>query len=181
MGKVYDRIDDRLAGFIGRQKVFFVASAPLSGEGLVNLSPKGLDTFAILDDTTVAYLDLTGSGIETVAHLKENGRIVVMFCSFDGPPLIVRVHGRGEVVEPDDPDFADLVKRFPEHPGVRSVIRVRATRISDSCGFGVPLYRFEGERDQLGRWAEKKGPEGIREYQAKNNRRSLDALPGLEG
>lgn len=180
MGKVYDRIDDRLAEFIGRQKVFFVASAPLSGDGLVNLSPKGLDTFAILDDTTVAYLDLTGSGIETVAHLRENGRIVVMFCAFDGPPLIVRVHGRGEVVEPDHADFPDLVARFPAHPGTRAIIRVHATRISDSCGFGVPLYRFEAERDQLGRFAEKKGPDGLREYQAKNNRKSLDALPGLD-
>lgn len=182
MGRIYEELDDRLAGFLRRQHVFFVATAPSGDGGHVNLSPKGLDgTFAVLDPRTVAYLDLTGSGIETVAHLRENGRIVVMFCAFDGTPRIVRLHGRGEAVLAGDPRFDDLARRFPARPGIRSVIVVALERVSDSCGYGVPLMRFESERDQLHSWAERKGPDGVVEYQATKNAESIDGLPGLSG
>lgn len=182
MGRTYQEVDDRLAGFLGRQHVFFVATAPSGDGGHINLSPKGLDsTFTVLDPRTVAYLDLTGSGIETVAHLRQNGRIVVMFCAFDGPPRIVRLHGRGEAVPAGDPRFDDLAGRFPTRPGIRSVIVIALERISDSCGYGVPLMRFQSERDQLETWAERKGPDGLVEYQATKNAKSIDGLPGLSG
>lgn len=182
MGRTYEEIDERLSLFLDRQHVFFVATAPSGDDGHVNLSPKGLDgTFAVLDPTTVAYLDLTGSGVETIAHLKENGRIVVMFCAFDGPPRIVRLHGRGEAVPVDDSRFEDLAGRFPSRPGIRSVIMISVERIADSCGYGVPLMRYEGERDDLDRWAERKGPEGLEQYRATRNARSIDGLPGLSG
>lgn len=181
MGKVYEAIDDRLAELIGRQHVFFVATAALAAEGSVNLSPKGLDSLVILDPHTVAYLDLVGSGAETIAHLRENGRITILFCSFEGSPLLLRLYGRGEVFEPGDEGFESLLTRFPKYPGTRSIIHVSVTRIADSCGFGVPLYRFEGERTQLTAWAERKGDEGLREYQLGNNRVSLDGLPALRG
>lgn len=179
MGKVFDRIDEKLTSFLLQQKVFFVATAPLSGDGHINLSPKGLDTFRILDATTVAYADLPGSGIETTAHLKENGRIVLMFCAFDGAPKIVRLHGRGEVVEPESPDFERLGGQFPDYPGLRSIVRVECSRISDSCGFGVPVMRFEQARNQLCDWAEQQGPEKLRDYQQQHNAASIDGLPGL--
>jgi hypothetical protein len=181
MGKVYEAIDERLAELIGRQHLFFVATAALSAEGSVNLSPKGLDSFAILDPHTVAYLDLVGSGAETIAHLRENGRITILFCSFEGPPLLLRLHGRGEVFEPGDEGFETLLGRFPSYPGIRSIIRVSVNRIADSCGFGVPLYRYQGERTQLTAWAGRKGREGLRKYQLDNNRVSLDGLPALRG
>ncbi len=179
MGKQFDGVDGELQSFIEAQKMFFVATAPADAAGHLNLSPKGLDSLRILAPRTVAYLDLSGSGIETVAHLKENGRIVIMLCAFQGPPRIVRLHGRGEVVEPGHTEFSALRSRFPELPGTRAVVRVEVDRISDSCGFGVPLYRHEGERTQLTRWAEKKGEAGLREYQEKNNLSSIDGLPGL--
>jgi predicted pyridoxine 5'-phosphate oxidase superfamily flavin-nucleotide-binding protein len=179
MGKVSETIDERVREFIGQQRLFFVASAPSGSEGRVNLSPKGLDTFRILDDRTVSYLDFVGSGVETIAHLAENGRIVIMFCAFEGPPKIVRLHGRGEVVEPGDGRFASLRDRFPAAPGTRAVILVHVERISDSCGYAVPLYRYEGERSQLGAWAEKKGAEGLVQYQKDKNAASIDGLPGL--
>ena len=146
MGKVYDRINESLTEFIQRQQMFFVATAPLVGDGHINLSPKGLDAFRILDDQTVAYADLVGSGIETVAHLKENTRIVLMFCSFEGRPNIVRLHGRGEAIEPAHAEFPSLRARFPEYIGLRTIIRVHCTRISDSCGLGVPLFEYRGQR-----------------------------------
>jgi hypothetical protein len=180
MGDTYARIDGALAEFLTAQHVFFVATAPLAAGGHVNLSPKGLDTFRIVDPYTVAYLDLTGSGIETVAHLSENGRIVFCFCAFEGPPRIVRLHGRGEVLEPTAPDFATLRPLFPPFDGVRSIIRVRLGRIADSCGYAVPLMRFEGDRRQLVDWTARKGPAGVAGYQATRNRRSLDGLPGLK-
>jgi hypothetical protein len=182
MAKTFDSFNDQLRSFIGRQKMFFVATAPLTSEGHVNVSPKGLaGTFAVLDDRTIAYLDFTGSGVETIAHLRENGRICVMFCAFEGPPRIVRVHGVGDVVEPSDDEFEPLRARFDEYPGVRSIIRIRARRISDSCGYGVPLYDYQGERDQLSRWAENKGEDGLAQYQIDNNSESLDGLPSLLG
>ena len=180
MGKTYDEITPDLAAWIARQRVFFVATAPLKADGLVNCSPKGLDTLRVLGPRAVAYLDLTGSGIETVAHLRENGRIVLMFCAFEGPPKILRLHGRGTVVTPADPAFADLRPRFgPQQPGERSLVHVGVTRISTSCGFGVPRYDFAGERDQLTRYAQSKGQAGLAEYRAKKNAWSVEGLPGL--
>ncbi len=179
MGKTYPEIAPEIAEFLQRQHVFFVATAPLSAEGRVNLSPKGLPSFVVLDPRTVAYLDLTGSGIETVAHLRENGRITLMFCAFEGPPKILRLQGRGEVIEPGHPSFEGLKARFPSHLGARAVIRVHVERIADSCGYAVPLMRFEGERDQLHLWAERKGPEGLDAYRAEHNAASIDGLPGL--
>jgi hypothetical protein len=181
MGQVYEAIDERTADFIRAQHLFFVATAPLAADGHVNLSPKGLDTFAILGPREVAYLDFTGSGVETIAHLRENGRIAILFCAFEGPPKIVRLHGRGEVIEPADPGFAAWMGRFPAYEHVRSVIRVAVERISDSCGYAVPRYDYVGERTQLLEWAERKGADGIRAYQAERNAKSLDGLPGLRG
>ena len=179
MSDVYEKIDSRLKSFMESQHVFFVATAPSGADGRLNLSPKGLDTFRVLDERTVAYLDFVGSGVETIAHLRENGRIVVMFCAFAGPPNIVRLHGRGEAIEPGDARFESLAKLFPAAPGVRAVIVVRVERASDSCGYGVPLYEYQGERTALGAWAQKKGPEGVAEYQRQKNARSSDGLPGL--
>ncbi|MGO9061199.1 MAG: pyridoxamine 5'-phosphate oxidase family protein [Candidatus Binataceae bacterium] len=179
MGKVYDGIDNALAGFIAAQHVFFVATAPLDRAGYLNLSPKGLDSFRVIDPKTVAYLDLTGSGIETLSHLRENRRIVILFCAFEGPPKLLRLYGRGDPVEPGDPRFEDLRPLFPNLAGVRSVIVVELDRIADSCGYGVPLYSYEGERTQLLQWAKRKGPNGLAQYRAENNRLSIDGMPGL--
>jgi hypothetical protein len=179
MGKVYERLDDELIEFIKKQHLFFVGTAPAPSDGHPNVSPKGLDTFRILGPDSVAYLDLTGSGIETVAHLRQNGRITIMFCAFEGRPLILRLYGQGRVVEPGDPDWDGLIARFPEYPGARSVILVVVDRIADSCGYAVPLYEYKGERSQLIAYAEKKGPEGMEEYKAQKNRVSIDGLAGL--
>jgi hypothetical protein len=181
VGQRYDRIDERLRGFLQAQHVFFVATAPDGPDGHVNVSPKGLrDTFAVLDDGTVAYLDLTGSGAETIAHLRQNGRITLMFCAFDGAPRIVRLYGRGRVVLRTDPEWAQLSARFPPLPGRRSVVVVELTRIADSCGYGVPLFDLAGERDLLPRWAQRKGEDGIAAYQAESNATSIDGLPALD-
>ena len=179
MGKTYQEITPDLAAWICQQRLFFVATAPLGGDGLVNCSPKGMDTFRILGAREVAYLDLTGSGVETIAHLRENGRIVIMFCAFTGAPNIVRLHGHGQAVEPDHPDFETLRADFPDHAGARAIIRVQLTRIGDSCGYAVPRYEYAGERDALIHWAEKKGPAGLAEYHRQKNAHSLDGLPGL--
>ena len=180
MGKVFDAIEERMSEWLGAQHVFFVATAPLARDGHMNLSPKGRDSFAVLGPREVAYLDFTGSGIETAAHLRENGRIVVMFCAFEGPPRIVRLHGRGEVLVAGDARFEEVAARFPAYPGTRAVIRVALDRIADACGYAVPLYEFRGERTQLDAWAEHKGPEGLREYRAEKNAWSIDGLPGLD-
>jgi hypothetical protein len=179
MAKVFDGIDEKLAGWIRAQHLFFVATAPRADEGHVNLSPKGLDSFAILGPRSVAYLDLVGSGAETIAHLRENGRITLMFCAFEGPPRIVRLHGRGTVLEPGDADFPALAAQLPEYASTRSLIRVAVDRIADSCGYGVPLYEYKEERTQLRAWADRKGPDGVRRYQLDNNQTSLDGLPAL--
>ncbi len=178
MGKIYDCIDDKLAAWLGQQKMFFVATAPLLADGLVNCSPKGMDTFRILGPNEVAYLDLTGSGIETAAHLRENGRIVFMFCAFAGPPMIVRLHGGG-VITPQHDDFSNLCRLFPEHPGIRAVVKAQLTRGSDSCGYSVPRYEYLEDRDMLDRWADSQGSEGLATYRRKKNSRSLDDLPGI--
>lgn len=181
MGKPFDEIDDEVAAFLGRQRVFFVATAPLSPDGHVNVSPKGLDTFRVLGPRTVAYLDLTGSGIETAAHLRENGRITLMFCAFEGRPRIVRLYGRGRWVGPGDAGWAELRAGFPDRPGARGVIVVELDRLADSCGYAVPLFEPRGDRRQLTDWAEAKGEDGLARYRARKNRRSIDGLPGLEG
>ena len=179
MGKTYAQIDEYLAKTIEEQHVFFVATAPLDPRGNLNLSPKGLDSFRILTPRTVAYLDFIGSGVETIAHLKENGRIVLMFCKFQGSPNIVRFHGMGRAVEPSQPEFVGLAEKFPAYDNTRAIIVVDLTRISHSCGFGVPLMKYEGERTHLFSWAEKKGAEGLKTYKQEKNRRSIDGLPGL--
>jgi hypothetical protein len=179
MAKTFDGIDDRLGAWIAAQPMFFVATAPLAADGHVNVSPKGLaGTFVVLAPRSIAWLDLTGSGIETVAHVRENGRITVMFCAFSGPPRIVRLHGRGSVLVPGDDGFEVLADRFPPLPGVRSIITVDVDRVSDSCGFGVPLMTFDGERDDMAKWAQRKGPEGIAEYHRTRNAESIDGLAG---
>ncbi|WP_309397818.1 pyridoxamine 5'-phosphate oxidase family protein [Cerasicoccus maritimus] len=180
MGKVYDAIDDKIRQWVEHQKLFFVATAPLSGDGLVNCSPKGMDSFRILGPTTVAYLDLTGSGVETIAHLKENGRIVVMFCAFDGGPKIMRFHGKGVVHELGSEGYAALLPQFEEIAGARSIIVVEVSRISDSCGWGVPLYDYKEDRQTLRIASEKEGPDGMIAYREKNNRQSLDGLIGFQ-
>ncbi|MDQ3800719.1 MAG: pyridoxamine 5'-phosphate oxidase family protein [Acidobacteriota bacterium] len=178
MAKFYERLDENLKKFIAEQKMFFTASAPTGGDGRVNLSPKGIDTFRCLDDETIAYLDLTGSGNETAAHLSENGRITVMFCSFSGKPLILRIYGRGKVVRPtDEPLWKKLHENFPEYVGERQIILINIESLQTSCGFGVPVYEFKRERNDLIRWAERKGEDGIRQYWQDKNQKSIDGLP----
>lgn len=182
MGRIYESIDGRLADWIQKQPVFFVATAPLAGDGHVNCSPKGnRRELLVTGDRQVMFLDQTGSGIETVAHLQENGRIVVMLCAFDGQPRIVRLHGRGRAVLAGDADFPSARRRFPggEGVGVRSVVVVDVERISDSCGYGVPLMPFEDHRRTMDEWASRKGRDGIGEYWAEKNAFSLDGLPGV--
>lgn len=182
MGRVYPLIDDRLRDWLGNQAVFFVATAPLSADGHVNLSPKGVSgTFTILGPHAVAYLDLTGSGVETIAHVRENGRITFMFCAFQGPPRILRLHGRGEVLLPADSGFTELLGRFPPMEGTRAIIRSEVERIADSCGYGVPLMALEDDREQIHTWAERKGPDGLDRYRQDKNAVSIDDLPGLDG
>jgi Pyridoxamine 5'-phosphate oxidase len=190
VGKVYTEIDERLRGWIARQPLFFVGSAPLAADGHVNVSPKGpIGSLRVLDGHTVAYLDAVGSGAETIAHLRENGRIVIMFCAFEGPPKIVRLHGRGEAVLPGDPRFAELLGRCAfDDPSVpearRSIVLVDVERISDSCGYGVPEMSYEGDRPHLDAWAGKKlrvgGEEALAAYQREYNSRSVDGLPAVE-
>lgn len=190
MAKVFERIDDHLREWIGNQALFFVGTAPLVGDGHVNVSPKGpIGTLRVLDDHTVAYLDLVGSGAETIAHLRENGRIVVMLCAFEGPPRILRLHGRGRVVPPGSPEFAELVERAgfegsPVGEARRTVIVVEVERIADSCGYGVPLMEYEGERPHMELAARKllrsKGPDALEEYKAERNTASIDGLPAVD-
>jgi len=180
MGKVYPRIDDDMRVWVAEQHVFFVATAPLAAEGMVNCSPKGLDSLRIVDDRTLAYLDLTGSGVETIAHLKENRRIVIMLCAFEGPPRIVRFHGQGEAVHPGHPAFSDLMSLFPPKTGVRSIIRIAVERVADSCGYGVPRMNYQKDRDGLLKWSDKLGAPGIADYKREKNAGSLDGLPGVD-
>ncbi|MDQ8204816.1 pyridoxamine 5'-phosphate oxidase family protein [Pelagicoccus sp. SDUM812003] len=178
--KLHPEITPKLARWIEQQKLFFVGSAPLSADGHINLSPKGGDCFRILGPKEVAYLDYTGSGAETIAHLRENGRIVIMFCAFEGGPQIVRLHGTGTAHLPSDDSFQSLASRFPSNPGMRSIIRIEVQRVSDSCGYSVPYFDYQGERDILDKWANAKGREGVTAYQAEKNRLSIDGLPALE-
>ena len=181
MGKVHDRIDDRLRAFIEAQQVFFVGTAPTGPEGHVNVSPKGLaDTFRVVDDHTVAYLDLTASGAETIAHLRDNGRIVMMFCSFAREPNVVRLHGRGRVVGLYDPEYAAWAARFPENPAARAVIVVDVTRVSSSCGYALPLLEPVSERDILTPNMERRGTDGVVHYRRTKNRVSIDGLRAFD-
>jgi hypothetical protein len=182
MGKVLDTIDDKLVDWIEAQHLFFVASAPLAEDGHVNVSPKGdLRWFRVLGAREVAYLDFVGSGAETIAHARENGRIVVMFCAFEGPPRIVRLHGRATVHLPGEAGFDELLARFepPEH-ALRSLIRVDVERVADSCGYGVPLMRFDGKRTQYDQWVDRKVRDGgLGAYVEEKNAESIDGLPAI--
>lgn len=176
-----DDIDERTAAFLTSQPVFFVATAPLSGDGRVNVSPKGgQGTLHVAGPRTVAYLDLTASGAETIAHLRENGRITIMACAFTGRPSIVRLHGRGRVVPLGDPELAEWLPRFPEHPGVRAVVVVDVERVSDSCGFAVPLMEYVGDRDVLDVSNARKGEDGLLDYRRRKNVTSIDGLPAVD-
>jgi hypothetical protein len=190
MAKVFEQIDEHLQRWVARQSMYFVGSAPLSGDGHVNLSPKGpIGSLKVLDPHTVAYLEISGSGSETIAHLRENGRIVVMLCAFDGPPRIVRFHGRGEIVWPDEPRFGELLEQahfedasLPQ--ARRSIIVVHVTRVSDSCGYGVPLMSYQGQREHHALSTAKRlrvlGEDGYRKRRRTTNRVSLDGLPAVD-
>ena len=180
VGRVFDEISPELADWITQQHVFFVATAPLSGDGHLNASPKGLDCLRVTGPRQVAYVDLTGSGAETIAHLRENGRIVLMFCAFAGPPKIVRLHGTGTVVTKTSEEWSAWCDRFPVFPSTRSIIVVDVTRISDSCGFGVPRMDFKADRDTMTRWAETKGSAALPAYRRAKNSASIDGLPALD-
>ncbi len=179
MGKEYTEIDERLQSWMGRQHVFFVSTAPSTYSGLINCSPKGLDCLRVLGPNTLGYVDTGGSGIETVAHLKENGRITLMMCAFDGPPKIFRFYGIGSAVEPDDAGFPELLAKFPEMPAARNIIVIDVERIIDSCGFGVPLYEFKQHRDSLPNYFGNQSEEDILKYRRERNSESLEGLPGL--
>ncbi|WP_218082125.1 pyridoxamine 5'-phosphate oxidase family protein [Anthocerotibacter panamensis] len=180
MSKFYSELSPDLLRFIGEQKIFFTATAP--AQGRVNLSPKGMDTLRCLDSKTVAYLDLTGSGNETAAHLLENSRMTMMFCSFSEEPLILRLYGQGQVIRPQHPDWAMLYPHFTPTPGERQVIVLKIQTVQTSCGYAVPVLEFKEERDQLKKWAQRKGVQGIAEYWRVKNRKSIDGLPtGIGG
>ncbi|MEQ8717571.1 MAG: pyridoxamine 5'-phosphate oxidase family protein [Acidimicrobiales bacterium] len=178
MGTVLDGIDQDLAERLHAAKVFFVATAPSGSAGHVNVSPKGFDSFRVLGPHRVAFADMTGSGIETIAHVRDNGRITFMFCAFDGDPSIIRLQGAASVHLPDDDGFAELADRFPPVPGLRSIITADLDRVSDSCGFGVPFMSYEGMRGDLIDWADEQGDDGLAQYRVRKNGTSIDGLPG---
>lgn len=179
MAKVLDSLDEQLTAWIEAQPVFFVASAPTAG-GHVNVSPKGYDTLRVLDGSTVAYLDLTGSGAETLAHTRENGRLTIMLCAFDGPPRILRLFGTATAHPVGSPRFAELEPRFPSMPGSRSIVELDVERIQTSCGYAVPFMDLREERPTLHQWAARKGDDGLAAYWAEKNTRSIDGLPALD-
>jgi Pyridoxamine 5'-phosphate oxidase len=175
MAKFYSQLDEQLCEFIRQQQMFFTATAPI--EGRINLSPKGIDSFRCLDFQRVAYLDLTGSGNETAAHLQQNGRMTVMFCSFTDTPLILRLYGRGEVISPNTGEWDNLIDKFTDLPGKRQIISIQLESVQTSCGFGVPIYELMEERSTLLDWSIKKGVDGVRSYQLANNHTSIDGVP----
>jgi hypothetical protein len=179
MGRVFDEITPELAAWIAEQPVFFVATAPSGAGGHVNLSPKGLDTFRVLDGRRVAYLDLTGSGVETLAHLRDNGRITIMFCAFSGNPQILRLFGSGRAHPVGGAEYEALAGTFDEHPGARSIVEVACQRVQTSCGYGVPLMDLVSDRERLTDWARAKGEPALVEYRATKNATSIDGLPGF--
>jgi Pyridoxamine 5'-phosphate oxidase len=175
MAKFFDKIDDKIRKFIGEQKMFFTASA--ANEGRINLSPKGIDTFRVLDENTVCYLDLTGSGNETAAHIAQNGRLTIMFCSFAGAPLILRLYGKGETVHQSAERWNELSKLFADYAGMRQFIVLHVESLQTSCGFGIPLYEYKEDRTKLIEWAKNKGEDGINQYWREKNQTSIDGLP----
>jgi len=177
MGNFFASIADHHKKFIGSQHLFFVSTAPLKGDGHINLSPKGLDSFRIFSSNKVAYMDIVGSGNETSAHILENGRITFMFCAFSGPPNILRLYGKGHTVLPGDPEWPELSSHFSLLPSTRQIIVADIFKVQTSCGFGVPYYRYTGERDHAHKWADKKGAKGLEEYKQEKNLVSLDGLP----
>lgn len=179
MSETHEKIEPGLADWIQQQHVFFVATAPLSARGHVNTSPKGGEAFRILGPMEVAYQDYTGSGAETAAHLRENGRIVLMFCAMVGPPRVLRLHGLGKVVRPGEEGYGDLAARFPPNPGTRAYVHVRVERVSTSCGYSVPFHDFVKHRESLDRWAAQQGPDKLELYRAQKNQISIDGLPSL--
>jgi hypothetical protein len=174
MAKFFEVLDKKLSEFITAQRLFFTASAP--SDGRINLSPKGMDTFRILDEKTVGYLDLTGSGNETAAHIRENGGLTIMFCSFSGSPLILRLYGQGEVVGQTSERWAEISRHFDILPGTRQIILLKIESGQTSCGFGIPIYEYKEDRKMLTDWAENKGEEGVEEYWRQNNVKSIDGL-----
>jgi len=179
MADDYTEIDDRLQKWMAQQHMFFVATAPSSDGGLVNCSPKGLDSLRVLGPKELAYVDTGGSGIETLAHLKENGRIVLMMCAFDGPPRIMRFYGTGTPIEPHDDAFDDLLAKFPAMPAARNIIRIEVDRIMKSCGYGVPLYDYKEQRESIPNYFNNQSDDEILAYRRNRNSASLDGLPGL--
>jgi len=177
MAKFFDSISEQHQAFIEKQKMFFVSTAPLSADGHINLSPKGIDCFRVLSDQQVAYMDIIGSGNETSAHVLENGRITFMFCAFEGPPNILRLYGTGRTVLPGDAEWPQLSKYFELQLATRQIIVADIHKVQTSCGFSVPLYEYMGERDHAQKWAENKGSEGLEIYKAEKNRVSMDGLP----
>lgn len=185
MGRLFEEINDTMKEFLESSPVFFVATAPTGDDGHINVSPKGLDSFRVISPKQVAYLDMTGSGAETIAHIRENGRITLMFTAFSGKPNIVRLYGKAEAVYPESSNFSELKQAFhsaptSELPGLRAIIKVDMTRISDSCGFGVPLMDFVANRKEMVDWVVKKGDEGLVEYRAEKNAQSIDGLPAVD-
>ena len=179
MGKLFEAIDESLRSWIDAQPMWFLATAPLAADGRVNVSPRGGDSFSVLGPQRVGWVDFTGSGVETIAHLRENGRICLMFTSFGARPRIVRLHGTGRVALPGEPAFDEVVARHPPNPSTRAVVVVDVHRVSDSCGWGVPVMEVVEERDLIRRSAEKRGPDGMQAYRDERNAVSLDGLPGL--
>jgi hypothetical protein len=176
MGKSFEALLPEHENFIAKQHIFFVGSAPLSAGGHVNLSPKGHDVLRLLSANEVAYLDLTGSGNETSAHLEENGRITLMFTAFEGPPMILRLYGKGRVVLPETPEWEELAPQFTLLPGARQIIVVDVHEVKSSCGFSIPFYNYEGERNTLQHWATNKGEQGLNDYRQEKNVTSMDGL-----
>ncbi len=181
MGRKYETISDQVADFVADQPMFFVATSPLAGDGPVNLSPKGGDSLRITGPNSVVYADLVGSAAETVAHLRENGRITIMWCSFGERPRIVRMHGQGRALFPGDERFAGLAALFPPLPGLRSIISIEVSRIADSCGYGVPEMELVASRNSLTEWIDRRTPEELTQYMRENNASSIDGLPAWPG
>lgn len=182
MAKFYESITDTLQDFIRKQHLFFVASAPLSGEGHVNVSPKGVDSFRIFSPNRVGYLDLTGSGNETSSHMLENGRVTFMFCAFEGAPMILRLFGKGYTVLPGTAEWDELIPNFTQHIGARQIIMADIHMVQTACGYAVPLYEYASERDTWERWAENKVQnDELEAYRAEKNACSLDELPSPLG
>lgn len=180
MGQQLENINANLADWIARQQIFFVATAPLEASGHVNLSPKGGDALRVLGPLEVAYQDYTGSGAETAAHIRQNGRIVIMLCAFDGPPKIIRLHGQGTLISPDNSRYAELAAKFPPHIGSRAFVHVAVTRVSQTCGTAVPFFDFRERRNALDDWAIAQGPEKLHHYRLTKNQHSIDGLPAFD-